>query len=75
MLIIISEEDPTSIMWPLFQGKTCMASNTTRSDDTCTLGSYPEYSVNVSSTAHVQVAVNVARNLNIRLVIKNTGHW
>jgi FAD/FMN-containing dehydrogenase len=35
---------------------------------------FPEYVVNVSTAAQVQLAVNFARNLNIRLVIKNTGH-
>lgn len=40
----------------------------------CTLGSYPTLSVNVSTVAQIQLAINLARNLNIRLVIKNTGH-
>jgi FAD/FMN-containing dehydrogenase len=61
-------------MWPIFQGKTCMARNNTRANDTCTLGSFPEYAVNVSNSAQIQLAVNLARNLNIRLVVKNTGH-
>lgn len=30
--------------------------------------------MNVSNVAHVQLAVNFARNQNIRLVVKNTGH-
>jgi FAD/FMN-containing dehydrogenase len=61
-------------MWPIFQGKTCMARNDTQANDTCTLGSYPEYAVNVSSSAQIQLAINFARSLNIRLVVKNTGH-
>lgn len=61
-------------MWPIFQGKTCMARNDTTEASQCTLGSFPEYVVNVTSAAQVQLAVNFARNLNIRLVIKNTGH-
>ena len=32
------------------------------------------YVVNVSTVAHVQAAVNFARNSGARLVIKNTGH-
>jgi len=40
----------------------------------CTIGSYPTLSVNVSTVAQIQLAINLARNLNIRLVIKNTGH-
>lgn len=40
----------------------------------CTMGGFPVYSVNASTVAQVQLAVNFARNLNLRLVIKNTGH-
>lgn len=32
------------------------------------------YAVNVSSVAQIQIAINFARNANVRLVIKNTGH-
>ena len=70
----LSENDPTSIMWPILQGKTCMAKNTTEANETCILGTYFEYVVNVSSVGQTQLAVNFARNLNIRLVNKNTGH-
>ena len=51
-----------------------MARNDTTEASQCTLGGFPEYVVNVSTAAQVQLAVNFARNLNIRLVIKNTGH-
>jgi hypothetical protein len=51
-----------------------MARNDTTEASQCTLGGFPEYVVNVTSAAQVQLAVNFARNLNIRLVIKNTGH-
>ncbi|KAF2683368.1 FAD/FMN-containing isoamyl alcohol oxidase-like protein MreA [Lentithecium fluviatile CBS 122367] len=68
----LHEADPTSNMWPIFQGKTCLAFD--RPNGTCSLGSYPTYAVNVSSVAHIQLALNFARNANLRLVIKNTGH-
>ncbi|KLU87191.1 hypothetical protein MAPG_06193, partial [Magnaporthiopsis poae ATCC 64411] len=67
------EADPTSIMWPLWQGRTCMPT-VNGSNSTCTLGGYPAYAVNVSTVAQVQLAVNFARNANVRLVVKNTGH-
>lgn len=51
-----------------------MARNDTTEASRCTLGGFPEYVGNVTSAAQVQLAVNFARNLNIRLVIKNTGH-
>jgi FAD/FMN-containing dehydrogenase len=41
---------------------------------TCSMGGYPTYVVNASNVAQIQLAVNFARNLNLRLVVKNTGH-
>ncbi|KAE8395180.1 hypothetical protein BDV23DRAFT_194833 [Aspergillus alliaceus] len=51
--------DPTSIMWPLYEGRTCLHCRT---------------AVNVSSVAQIQLAVNFSRNTGIRLVVKNTGY-
>ncbi|KAK4247470.1 hypothetical protein C7999DRAFT_41238 [Corynascus novoguineensis] len=67
------ENDPTSIFWPLYQGRTCMPTDNPESGE-CTWGGFPVYAVNVSSVRHIQLAVNFARNANLRLVIKNTGH-
>lgn len=65
-------EDPTSVMWPLYQGRTCMP--TDDPSDVCTLGGYPSYAVAVTNVAQIQLAINFARNANLRLVVKNTGH-
>ncbi|KAI0503078.1 FAD binding domain-containing protein [Xylaria bambusicola] len=70
----IHTDDPTSINAILFQGTTCVPSVVNPWATHCSLGSYPTLSVNVSTVAQVQLAINLARNLNIRLVIKNTGH-
>ncbi len=69
-----STDDPTSINAILFQGTTCVPGVVNPFATHCALGSYPTLSVNVSTVAQVQLAINLARNLNIRLVIKNTGH-
>ncbi|KAF7943929.1 uncharacterized protein EAE97_005999 [Botrytis byssoidea] len=66
------EEDPTSMMSPIYQGLTCMP--TTDPTATCTLGAYPAYVVNATNVAQIQLAVNFARNTGIRFVVKNTGH-
>ncbi|RYP14120.1 hypothetical protein DL767_010428 [Monosporascus sp. MG133] len=66
------EADPTSIHFPLWQGRTCLPID--RPNGTCELGAYPPYAVNVSTVAQIQLAINFARNSNLRLVIKNTGH-
>ncbi|KAI9651291.1 hypothetical protein NHQ30_001329 [Ciborinia camelliae] len=69
----LHEADPTSIQLPLYQGRTCMPPGFNYTD-TCEQGGYPVYAVNVSNVAQIQLAVNFARNLNLHLVIKNTGH-
>ncbi|KAK3390712.1 hypothetical protein B0H63DRAFT_410663 [Podospora didyma] len=66
-------DDPLTILSQWAQGNTCPAArNTTGS--TCTQGGFPVYVVNATSVKQVQAAVNFARNNNVRLVIKNTGH-
>ncbi len=67
-----SANDPTSVMSLLFTGETCMPQNGNTSQ--CTLGGYPSYAVRVTSVFQAQLAVNFARNLGLRLVVKNTGH-
>ncbi|KAB5559638.1 hypothetical protein GE09DRAFT_1172619 [Coniochaeta sp. 2T2.1] len=67
------EDDPTSIFWPLYQGRTCLPTSDPEGSN-CTHGGFPVYAVNVSVVSHIQLAINFARNSNLRLVIKNTGH-
>ncbi|KAH6664458.1 hypothetical protein B0J14DRAFT_246120 [Halenospora varia] len=66
----IYNDDPLTELAQWTQGGTCMlpvAGN-------CTVGGYPIYVVNVTSVRQIQGAVNFARNRNIRVIIKNTGH-
>lgn len=60
-------------MWPIFQGRTCMAKIDT-AGKSCTIGGSPEYAIKVTNVAQIQLAINFARVANLRLVIKNTGH-
>ncbi|KAI0169579.1 FAD binding domain protein [Hypoxylon sp. FL1284] len=71
---IYHTEDPTSVNAVLFEGSTCMPPALLPSEKECSTGGYPAYSVAVRNVAQIQLAVNFARNLNLRLVIKNTGH-
>lgn len=64
---------PTSIMWPFYEGSTCVPPDDGGETANCTLGGYPYYVVNATNVAQIQLAVNMARNLDLRLVIKNTG--
>ncbi|KAB5518084.1 hypothetical protein GE09DRAFT_519178 [Coniochaeta sp. 2T2.1] len=65
-------DDPLTVLtqWP--QGVTCPAS--LNPDGNCTQGGFPVYVANVTTVKHIQATVNFARNKNVRLVIKNTGH-
>ena len=57
---------------PVYQGLTCQP--TTDPVAPCTLGGYPAYAINVSTVAHIQLAINFTRHTGVRLVVKNTGH-
>ena len=59
-------------MSPLYQGQTCLPQNA--AEGTCDIGGYPSYTVKVDNVAQVQLAINFARSLNLRLVVHNTGH-
>ncbi|KAK2749205.1 hypothetical protein FQN57_006820 [Myotisia sp. PD_48] len=71
-LRLSSTEDPTAIMTPWLAGRTC--DPTTDPTTPCTQGGYPHFVVNATTVAQMQLAINFARNANLRLVIKNTGH-
>ncbi|KAE8388499.1 hypothetical protein BDV23DRAFT_195085 [Aspergillus alliaceus] len=64
--------DPIEMLSPVYQGLTCQP--TANPNATCSLGGYPAYAVNVSSVAHIQLAINFARQTGVRLVVKDTGH-
>ncbi|KAF2683964.1 FAD-binding domain-containing protein [Lentithecium fluviatile CBS 122367] len=64
--------DPTSIMSQWASGNTCVP--TSQPNSTCSQGGYPVYVVDAMNVRHIQLAVNFARNKNIRLVIKGGGH-
>jgi hypothetical protein len=70
--------DPTAIRSVIYQGLTCLPPNFTAQflgrSPGCELGGFPAYSVRATTVAQIQLAINFARSLNIRLVIKNTGH-
>ncbi|RMY84220.1 hypothetical protein D0861_07068 [Hortaea werneckii] len=66
-------DDPIEMFSPVYQGLTCQPPSWYNSGG-CTQGGYPTYTVNVSTAAQLQVAVNFARNQGLRFVIKNTGH-
>ncbi|RYP45875.1 hypothetical protein DL768_007832 [Monosporascus sp. mg162] len=64
------------ILNPYFQGTTC--SPWTPPDQPCELGNYVSYAINISAAgdvvADVVAGIEFARQNNVRLIIKNTGH-
>jgi hypothetical protein len=60
--------DPLSTYTQWTQGNTCNAE--LEPVGTCTQGGAPTYVVNATEVKHVQMAVNFARNKNIRLIIR-----
>lgn len=68
-------EDNGALMNPLYYGMTCpIPASGDFATGTCTQGGYSEYAVKVSNVAQIQLAINLARSLNLRLVVRNTGH-
>lgn len=61
-------------MNPLYTGLTCVPGTDLSALGTCTEGGYSLYYVNVTSVAQIQLSVNFARSLDLRLVVRNTGH-
>ncbi|RWA13037.1 hypothetical protein EKO27_g2078 [Xylaria grammica] len=63
---------PSSPMAYAFSNNSC---NPFLDDSTpCTIGSHPVYVVNATSSGDFQAAIRFARDHNIRLVVRNTGH-
>ncbi|TLD10902.1 hypothetical protein PgNI_06557 [Pyricularia grisea] len=65
-------DSPVDIMNPWYQNGSC--SPFYNLNNTCKLGNYASYMVNVSRADDVMTAIKFARSENVRLVIKNTGH-
>lgn len=59
-------------MAPFFANQSC--DPWTAQDRPCLLGNYVRYAVNVSGPDDIAAAVTFAREKNVRLVIRNTGH-
>lgn len=63
---------PTAGLWTYFTNDTCRP--TANPADTCTLGHYGVLYIKAQTVAHIQAGINFARQNNLRLVIRNTGH-
>lgn len=68
----VSYPYPAEIMDPYSQNQSC--DPFTPQSQPCELGNYVDYVVNVSSAADAAAGLLFAKNNNIRLVIKSSGH-
>lgn len=59
------------MMNPYYQNQSCDPFVT---EKPCELGNYAVYSVNVTGQEDVLAAIRFAKEKNVRLVIKSTGH-
>lgn len=62
--------DPISSLWQNYNNYSCMPEVAAP----CTWTGYPIYVVNATETAHVKAAVDFAREKNVRLNVKSSGH-
>ncbi|CAH0021026.1 unnamed protein product [Clonostachys rhizophaga] len=57
---------------PYPTNETCLP--TTHPGDTCLIGYLPEYVIMAETLEHIKTGVDFARDRNLRLIIRNTGH-
>jgi FAD/FMN-containing dehydrogenase len=62
--------DPVSTLWNQWNNDTCLPDPKLP----CSDAGYPALVVNATSAQHVKATIDFARENNIRLVVKNTGH-
>ncbi|ROT43662.1 isoamyl alcohol oxidase [Sodiomyces alkalinus F11] len=60
------------LLWKYFTNHTCTPTN--NPNEPCTLGYYGVYVIEAQTTDHIKASIDFARENNLRLVIRNTGH-
>jgi hypothetical protein len=72
---ILHVNDPASVVSPWLEGNNCsppysLGNASYNANQTCTSEGFPAYVVNATTVKQIQLAVNFARNLNLRLILK-----
>ncbi|KAI1078643.1 FAD-binding domain-containing protein [Whalleya microplaca] len=65
-------ERPEAALWTYFTNDTCRP--TGNPEEPCTLGNYGVYLILAQTKDHIKAGIDFAREKNLRLVIRNTGH-
>ncbi|KAI1453540.1 FAD-binding domain-containing protein [Annulohypoxylon moriforme] len=74
--------DPVSVssVWtndtcdPIYPNGTSIYGDVLAGQKGCSLGGLPQYAVNVTDPSHIQTTLKFAKQRNLRVNIKNTGH-
>ncbi|KAI8239029.1 FAD-linked oxidoreductase ZEB1 [Colletotrichum sp. SAR 10_96] len=64
------EADPVSVMWDNWSNDTCLPD----AAYLCRADGYSAFVVNATTPEHVKFGVDFARENNVRLIVKSTGH-
>ncbi|KXH31307.1 isoamyl alcohol oxidase [Colletotrichum salicis] len=59
-------------LWKYFTNSTCRP--TENPEESCTLGNYGVYVIQATTKQHIKAGIDYARDNNLRLIIRNTGH-
>ncbi|KAK2750264.1 hypothetical protein FQN55_002410 [Onygenales sp. PD_40] len=65
-------DQQVSLLWNYWTNVTCPPTDTPEAS--CTLGYSPEYVIMAETTDDIKAGIDFARENNIRLLIRNTGH-
>ncbi|KAL6704005.1 hypothetical protein ACN47E_008856 [Coniothyrium glycines] len=65
-------DHPIANLWPIYTNNTCLPTNDASSP--CTSGFYGQYVILAKTKEHIKTGVDFARERNLRLIIRNTGH-
>ncbi|KAF2032006.1 FAD-binding domain-containing protein [Setomelanomma holmii] len=65
-------DHPIANLWPFGTNNTCLP--TSDPSEPCTRGFYGNYVIVARTKDHIKVGVDFARERNLRLIIRNTGH-
>ncbi|OTA54456.1 FAD-binding domain-containing protein [Hypoxylon sp. EC38] len=67
---------PESINYPIWANNSCLPPNSTGYNASlgCHIGGSPQYIANVTTAEQIAIALKWASDLNIRVVVKGTGH-
>lgn len=72
LIVNSSVEQSTALLWTYFTNDTCRP--TANANEPCTLGFYGIYVIEAKTREHIKAGVDFARENNLRLIIRNTGH-